>query len=406
MLEAVFEPAGFKCSSAFSGEDALKRYKADRFEVVLVDIAMQPMDGLTLLKELKTHDPQAMVIMMTGYSSAENAMKSLKFGAFDYVQKPFRVDELVKTMRRAADLRAKAATDRERLMAEVTVNRPVDLADAMMGTSPAIRAARQAFQKIIPAATPVLIQGEPGTGKRSLAEKIHQHGPRADGPFKGIDCKLAQVDELREILVRADGSPGPLFDEVRGGTLFLNQIEEMPKDLQALLSQVLGSSDHQFRLICAAHSHLEAEVDEPRLIDDFYFKVSTLPIFLPPLRERREDIPALVNDVLHKAASPFFQESELKFTPAAEEVFSTYPWPGNVTELSNVVCTVVAMASGKSIGPEMLPRRLKDVATWPKLKDYLGQRELAYLKTLLKATGNDKARAAKIAGITDFPPFL
>ena len=406
MLEAVFEPAGFSCSFAFSGEEALKKYKADRFDVVLVDIAMQPMDGLTLLKELKAHDGHAMVIMMTGYSSAENAMKSLKFGAFDYVQKPFRVDELVKTMRRAAETRAKVDSERERLLAEVTVERSVDLADFLLGESPAIRGVRQVFQKLVQAATPALLQGEPGTGKRALAEKLHQSGPRAAGPFKGIDCKLANAAELGELLMNPDGSPGAIFSEVEGGTLFLNHIEEMPKEVQEVLVQALAITDQQFRLICAANTHLEAEVDEPRLIDAFYFKITSMPIFLPPLRERREDIPALIQDVLTKAASPLFQESQLKFTPEAEAMFSSYPWPGNVTELSNVVCTVVAMASGKSIGPELLPRRLKDVATWPKLKDYLSQRERAYLKTLLKATGNDRRRAAEIAGITDFPPFL
>jgi len=406
MLEAVFEPAGFRCSFAFSGDEALKKYKADRFDVVLVDIAMQPMDGLTLLKELKAYDGHAMVIMMTGYSSADNAMKSLKFGAFDYVQKPFRVDELVKTMRRAAENRAKVDSERERLLAEVTVERSVDLADFLLGESAAIRGVRQVFQKVVQAATPVLLQGETGTGKRALAEKIHQSGPRAEGPFKGIDCKLANPGELREHLINPDGSPGLIFTEVSGGTLFLNHIEELPKEVQEILVQALAITDQQFRLICAANTHLEAEVDAPRLIDAFYFKITSMPIFLPPLRERREDIPALIQDVLTKAASPLFQESQLKFTPEAEAMFSSYPWPGNVTELSNVVCTVVAMASGKSIGPELLPRRLKDVATWPKLKDYLGQRERAYLKTLLKATGNDRRRAAEIAGITDFPPFL
>lgn len=406
MLEAVFEPAGFRCTFSFSGEEALQKYKAAPFDVVLVDIAMQPMDGLTLLKELKEHDPQSMVIMMTGYSSAENAMKSLKYGAFDYVQKPFRVDELVKTMRRAAETRAKSASEREKLVAKMTVSRPVDLADVMLGESAAIRAVQQVFQKIVDASTPVLLQGEPGTGKRALAKKIHERGSRADAPFKGIDCKLADPDELRKLLVNPDGTPGPIFAEVGDGTLLLNQIEELPKSLQEVLVQVLPTTDLRFRLICAANAHLEAEVDEPRLIDAFYFRISSLPIFLPPLRDRREDIPALIDDVLHKAASPLFQESELKFTAEAEEVFRTYPWPGNVTELSNVVCTVVAMASGKSIGPELLPRRLKDVATWPKLKDYLIQREKAYLKALLKATGNDRKRAAAIAGITDFPPFL
>lgn len=411
MLEAVIAPSGFSSLFALSGEEALQTFREQKPDIVLADIAMSGMDGITLLREIKAIDPAATVILMTGYTSAETAMQAIKFGAFDYVQKPFRVDELVKALKRGMEARTRAtqaaqlsptpATSGRSVVGEMPAANTNVIADFLVGESKAIDGVRKLVQKLLPTRTPVLIAGENGTGKRALAEILHKQGPFRSGPFRMVDCKLADPFDFHDQLVTKSGQPGPLFDGLDGGTLFLNYVDELPIDSQEILARMLKLLENRFRLIGTATTNLEGSLEEGVFSDSFYFSVASLPIVIPPLRERPEDIPTLMADVLRKAANPFFPTSKIEFGRDAEEIFYAYPWPGNVTELSNVVATVVAIASGRVITANMLPRRMKAVETWPKLQEYLTDRQSAYLRQVIKFCHGNRAQASRLAGVPE-----
>ena len=400
MLEAVINPCGFLSAFALNGQDALKRYREGNIDVVLVDIAMEPMDGITVLKELRTIDPNAIVIMMTGYSSTDTAMQALKFGAFDYVQKPFRLEELVKTLHRAVDARKKGKGAKVAVVEE-PLRTEKDVVGALAGESEAIKAVNKLVQKLLRAKTPMLIQGEVGTGKRSLADLVHQKGPGARAPFIGIDCRLADPEELRKGLANGDGTPGFLIQKAQGGTLFFNNIDKLAKDLQSLLAKVLQVSGGTFRLICATEVQFESHLERGSIADDFFFKIATLPITMPPLRNRREDLPVLVKDILKRAENPFFDTSQIELSRDAESMMYYYPWPGNLIELSNVLTSVVVVSHNRLINAQQLPLRLRDARKWPNLKTFLLAREEAYISELLRLCDNDKEKAAKLAGVAD-----
>lgn len=397
MLEAVINPAGFVSAFSLSGEDALRRYKDEGFDVVLADIAMQPMDGITLLKELKSYDSQAKVILMTGYASTESAMQALKYGAFDYVQKPFRVEELVKSLHRAIDEQNASNADRATHIVEAVST--INVADVLVGKSEAIKAVERQVKKLVQSHAHVLITGERGTGKRALAELLHREGSTAEGVFKGIDCKVAYEDELSFRLFNSEGGPGPLIEEVQGGTLFLNNVESLPIDLQEQLGRVVQVSGSSFRLICASILNIESHMEAGRFSDELYFRISTLPLSLPPVRERREDIPLIIKDLLENSANPWFSGKQLEFSREAERILTNYPWPGNVTELNNVLCAVIAASGGRTIEAKDLPRRVKEITTWPSLENYLADRQESYIRELLKICDNDAAKAARIAKV-------
>ncbi len=401
MLEAVINPCGFLSAFALSGEEALKRYREGNIDVVLVDIEMEPMDGISVLRELKEIDPNSVVIMMTGYSSTQSAGKAIKYGAFDYVEKPFRLEELVKTLHRAVDARRANEGGRPVVAADEALRSSVDLVGALIGESEAIKAVERQVQKLLRAKTPMLIQGEPGTGKRALANLVHEKGPGLEAPFKGVDCSIADSEELGKTLVSPSGTPGSLFEEVEGGTLFLNHVDLLPVKVQKTLAQVLQVADSKFRLVCSSDVDFESRLERDKISNDFLFKIATLPITMPPLRERREDLPPLIKDILKRSENPYFSTSQIELSRDVEEMLYRYPWPGNLTELCNVLMAVVSVSNNRLIGPQQLPHRIKEANKWPTLKEYLHAREEAYLAEVIRFCDDDRERAAQIAGVRD-----
>ena len=398
MLEAVIKPAGYASECFLNGYDALKRYKDQKFDVVLADISMKPMDGISLLKGIKIYDPHAMVIMITGYSSADSAMQALKFGAFDYVEKPFRIDDLMETLKRAIDSSEKAPPQGKPLVAEKRSEQAIS-ADALIGESEAMKAVQFQLGKHLNSNSPILIQGEVGTGKRSLANIIHEKSANKEGPFIGIDCAKTNENEFSPQFLNNRGEVGPIFNKVKGGTLFLNNIHELSLPMQDLLARALQVSDENYRLICSTVINFDRQWDDSKFSEDFIFKIATLPITLPPLRDRREDIPLLLESILEKAANPYFNVKQIEFSQEAEAIINNYPWPGNITELINVLCAVVATSNGRIIEADQLPRRLKDFRKWPSLDTFLGEQTKIYLKQVLKICNQDEKKAAKVAGV-------
>jgi two-component system response regulator HydG len=299
MLDAVIQPTGFATAFATDGEKALTRYKAEKFDLVLADIDMKPMDGITLLKQLKQYDPSSVTIIMTAYASTESAVQALKFGAFDYLQKPFRVDELIATLRRGIEFRD-IQSQRAALPAGAGI-KPSDIESRIPGKSAQIKKLVQQVKKLAAVRTPVLLIGENGTGKASVAEILHGATGADESHFVRIDCALSSEKSFREGLLGQNGEGGPWVHEAKGGTLYLQHLQCLALPVQKELVSVLRNTAHAFRLVCTTTEDLEKMVDEGRFNDELFYRVASLPLQMPPLRDRKEDIPLLILDHRRRA---------------------------------------------------------------------------------------------------------
>jgi DNA-binding NtrC family response regulator len=397
MLDAVIQPTGFSTAFATDGEKALARYKVEKPDLVLADIDMKPMDGITLLKQLKLLEPNAVVIIMTAYASTESAIQALKFGAFDYLQKPFRVDELISTLKRGLEFKQFSA---ERQSAPPFASaKAADIESRLVGTSPKFKKLLQQVRKLSTVRTPVLLQGEAGTGKSTIAEILHTASPSPDGALIQIDCSLSDEANFREGLLGQNGAGGTWIKQAKGGTLFLQHLQCLPMPMQKELVSVLRAASQGFRLICTTAEDLEKLTDDGKFHDELFYRVASLPVVLPPLRDRAEDIPALVKHFAAHATNPLFDASLVEFTEDAMEVLKSYHWPGNLTELLQVVSKVASTAESRVITSQQLPMRLREVKDWPALADYLKGQEKHYIDLVLRACGDDKAKAAKVLGV-------
>jgi two-component system response regulator HydG len=408
MLEAIIQPIGFTAAFATDGPSAIKQFKAQKFDLVLVDLQMKPMDGITLLKELKKIDPGCVAVMMTAYADASSALDALKLGAFDYLTKPFKVEELISALKRAADFRAHGVPKPKKAMTRtVTVAAtagadpgafadPENAVDVLVGDSRKIKKVVTQIKRLVGPKTPVLLLGEPGTGKRSVAEFLHRQGNPPDAPLVRYDCGAVDAEELRSGLLGPAGKGGTWTEEARGGTLLLENIQKLPVEAQSGLGSVLRSVGSNFRLVCASTADLERMVDQGKFDEELFFRLATLPVTMPPLRERAEDIPALAKQALLASSHPQLDVRQIEFSPEAVAVMTAYRWPGNLFELRQVVQQSVADATGKLIAAEDLPEQLRDVSDWPSLEDHLAAEEGAYIARVLHACRGDKKAALKI----------
>jgi len=399
MLDAVIQPTGFTTSFATDGEKALVRYKAEKPDIVLADIDMKPMDGLTLLKQLKLHDPNAVVIIMTAYASTESAIQALKFGSFDYLQKPFRVDELISTLKRGLEYK-QFSSDRAGTSAPpFAAAKSADLESRLIGSSPKFKKLLQQIKKLSAVKTPVLLQGETGTGKTTIAEALHAMGAAPESTFVRIDCSLSSEGNFREGLLGEGGVGGAWVKQAKGGTLFLDHLQCLPLAIQKEFVSVLRATAQGFRLICTTSEDLEKLTDEGKFHDELFYRVASLPVVLPPLRDRVDDIPVLAKHFAAKATNPLFDASLLEITDDAMEVLKTFEWPCNLTELQQVVTKIASTAETRVVTSQELPMRLKEVKKWPSLADYLAGQQKQYVDMVVHACGDDKAKAAKVLGI-------
>lgn len=397
MLEAVIAPTGHKTTFATDGEKALVRYKAGKFDLVLCDIDMKPMDGITLLKQLKQYDPTAVVVIMTAYASTESAIQALKFGAFDYLQKPFKVDELMQALKRSLEFR-QAITERESTGSSPAV-KAGDFEARLVGESAGIKRLIAQLKKLATAHTPVLISGETGTGHEIAAELLHAARNAAEAPLVRIDCKLSTPESLRTGLLGENGAGGAWVRQARGGTLFLSHLQALPKDAQAELISVLRNNAHGFRLVCATEEDLEKLSESGEFNEELFYRVAALPVQMPALRERPEDIPALLKSVAPKVSNPHLDARLVEFTDDALATLRGYQWPGNLDEFNQVISQLLATTETRVIASAQLPLRVQDMKQWPTLAEHLAGEEKAYIARVLNACQGDKARAARALGI-------
>ena len=414
-LEFLLSREGYKVSTAYSGDDALKKFKEYRFDLVLTDLKMEGMSGIELLEKIKEIDPSTIVIIMTAYASVDSAVEAMKKGAADYIVKPFVNDDVKMTIRRLLEHR-ELQLENQALRQQLSQH--FGCKD-FIGDSPQIRMIFDLLEKVIPTKSNILIRGESGTGKGMIAEIIHCNSPRRDKPFMSINCSAIPENLLESELfgykkgafTGASTDKTGLIVMADGGTLFLDEIGDMPLSLQAKLLKVLETGEVMplgdtrpkivdVRLIAATHQNLEEMIKEGRFREDLYYRLNVIEIYVPPLRERKEDIPLLVNyfiDLCNREN----QRNVRGIDENAMRVIMEYPWYGNVRELRNVIERAVILCNGDTITLNDLPEKIRAGRTLVSntLKDSLGYYEKRIILERLAQYNWNKEEAARSLGI-------
>ncbi len=416
ILAGIMTDAGFRVIEAASGEQALELFAAESPALTISDIELGKMDGIELLDQIKQLDLEALVIMITAYSSVETAIAALRKGAYDYITKPFINEDILQTVRNA--LRQRELFSENRYLRRELKQRYNF--ESIIGRSDSLMNIFKLIEKISTINSSVLIQGESGTGKELIAKAIHYNSPRADGAFVAINCAALPENLLEsELFGYAKGAfTGAhtnkigLFKTADGGTLFLDEISEMPMSLQVKLLRALqerefiplGSSKpitFDARIVAATNRNLDEEIAANRFREDLYYRLSVFSLTLPPLRERREDIPLLVRYFVEKYARAL----NIPPKPVSEDAMHAlinYEWRGNVRELQNAIERAVTL-SDDTIEPSHLPQKVLETSS--AIRDLTGQTlpleevERKHIIETLKKVNDDKTRAADLLGI-------
>ncbi len=424
MLETLLGSWGYKVFEAVDGLEAVDKIRETAYDVVLMDIRMARMDGLTALKAIKTYNPAVPIVIMTAHSAVESAVEAIKSGAYDYLVKPLDFDTLKLTLSRTLEHSTlKAEVDNLRsALASRQDKGGVDI----IGQSPAMRDMLELMHTVAPSEATILITGESGTGKELVAKAIHGLSARRNGPFVAVNCAAIAQNLLESELfghekgafTGADRRRDGFFIHAGGGSIFLDEIGEISPAMQAKLLRVLQQREIQrvggdgivsvdVRIIAATNRCLEDEVKAGRFREDLFYRLNVVNVHVPPLRARREDIPLLAGHFLVVYAAR--NRKQIKgFTPRAMDILLKYDWPGNVRELENVVERAVVLLAGAYVSDMELPPSLTGARAEPavdregapsyegKLEDI--ERE-AILHTL-RQTGDNKSEAARRLGIS------
>jgi two-component system response regulator AtoC len=414
---------GFDVEVAENGEEALALLKERRFGLVLLDLRLPDMNGLDILARIKESDDQPLVIIMTAYPEVRTAVAALKAGAYDYINKPFDLEDLQELIRRATETR--------RLRREVEWRRAQSEPSAiegLIGESPAFRQMLDMTERIALAGKiPVMIRGESGTGKERVAQAIHCRSPRAEGPWVTLNCSALPEGLLeselfgheRGAFTDAKQMKRGLLELADGGTLFLDEIGDLSLALQPKLLRVLETQYFRrlggqkeisvdVRFVSATHRNLPAMVQAGSFREDLYYRLNVGAIDLPPLRERQQDILALARHFLAKTV-PVIGVESADFDPAVEPLLSAYHWPGNVRELRNVIERAAILARNEPIAARHLPKEIAAEqpsprpAAPPELDARirpLAEIESDYIRRVLQRCAGNKTQAADLLGIT------
>jgi len=418
ILRFALEPDGYAVATAETAEQGVELFRENPFDLVVTDLKMPGKDGLYVLETVKQRSPNTEVILMTAYATAQNAVDAMKKGAYDYIIKPFEMDELKLKVRHIMEKR-KLAEENQQLKRKLKDKYSLD---NMIGMSGAMQQVYKMVEKVAPTEATVLIRGESGTGKELVAQAIHQLSTRASEPFVAVNCGALPESLLESELfghekgafTGADRMKVGRFELAGNGAIFLDEIGEISGATQVKLLRVLQSRQIErlggtktiqikARTIAATNRNLETMLQDNTFREDLYYRINVFPINLPPLRERKEDIPNLVAHFLKKLG-----RDENSISSAALEHLMRYRWPGNVRELENIIERSLIMSSGKQIEEEDLPVHVKNMPTNPgdlslAIPDdglSLEQVEKDLLRNALNKAGGNKSKAAKLLGIT------
>lgn len=362
---------GHEVVACEDGRTAIAALEKSTFDVALLDIRMPGMTGIDLLRRIKEMAPSTEVLLLTGHATVETAVESLRLGAFDYLTKPCKMTELEVALQRVAEKRALV----HKTMALENRIKKAEGSSRLVGSARSMKPIHEMIVKVAPTDSTVLILGETGTGKEVVARALHEQSARSEMPFVPVNCGALPEHLIESELfghhkgafTGADQNRKGLFEVSNGGTLFLDEVGELPKSAQAKLLRFLESREIRrvgenepfqvdVRVLCATNRDLREMVTQETFREDLYFRINTFEIRLPSLKERQEDIPALAEHLLARAAKGKHPERAIE--PATLELLARYPWPGNVRELANVMEYANVLSAGAAIAPEHLPAQI------------------------------------------------
>jgi two-component system response regulator HydG len=409
---------GFTAEAATTAAQGLERFKAAPADVVLTDLRMKGMDGMDLLRAVHEVDADVPVIIMTAFGAVDSAVDAIQRGAYHYVTKPFKLDVVRVLIERAIGERAMRA-ENELLRRAV---RETQLSNSMIGRSPAMRVVVDLVRRVAASTAPVLVMGETGTGKELVARAVHAESPRKDAPFVAVNCAALPealleselFGHIRGAFTGATQARRGLFVEADRGTLLLDEIGDMPLPLQAKLLRVLETGEvrsvgsdaprkFDIRIVAATNQDLPAAVRDGRFRQDLYFRLNVVPIVIPPLRERREDVPLLLEHFLKRSRERTPSSPVTGFKPDAVKALLEYAWPGNVRELEKLVDRWVITGQAAEVDAEDVRGALGD---WGDPLEgarrellTLAAVEQRYIAWVMERVGGNKTRASEILGI-------
>ena len=422
-LTLLLRQEGYHLTACDSGEEALQRLEETNFAVIITDLLLPGISGLDILRRVKEHTPQTHVILMTGHASTETAVEAMKEGAFDYLTKPINVKELKILLDKALEKNRLVA---ENLYLRQQLRGKYHFAN-MIGSSPTMQAIFKQMEKIVQTDSTVLILGESGTGKELVARAVHFNSARKEKPFIAINCGAIPGELLESELfghvkgafTGAASDKAGKFEAAEGGTIFLDEIGTMPMQLQMKLLRVLqerevervGSSRKirlNVRIISATNADLAELVKTREFREDLYYRLNVIPVHLPPLRERREDIPLLVKHFLKKSCEAQ-NHLPCALSGEAAAALQQYDWPGNVRELENVIERAIALVEGELIGLSDLPTQISQlpdcasIICFPLFNEngvdlpaLVAELECRMIQTALERSAGVKTRAAEL----------
>jgi DNA-binding NtrC family response regulator len=416
-LGIVLRKEGYQVTTSSNGKDALEKVRGESFDAVITDIRMPGMDGIQLLEGIKKIDPTLPVVIMTAYASQQSAIDAVNLGAFQYLIKNAKNDEIRLVVRNAIEMR-RVRSENQYLKRELKKGHEEKI---IIGSAEEMVRVFKMVEKVADSEATIMIQGESGTGKELIAREIHYSSRRSSGPFVSINCSAIPRDLLESNLFgHVKGSftgavrdSAGLFQVAEGGTFFLDEVGEMPAATQVKLLRAVQEREIipvggtqpikiDCRLVAATNADLEQEVAEGRFRADLFYRLNVIPIKLPPLRQRRDDIPLLVDHFLRRYAQSNPSKS---VNPEAMELLMKYDWPGNVRELENVMERALILDEGGIIGPEDLPDKIRFGAAHrgsliidsPTLT--LEELEKEYILKVLCYTRWQKKKASDLLGI-------
>jgi two-component system response regulator AtoC len=368
-ISDLLSPRGYEITEAGNGENALIRFRQDKPQVVILDINIPRKDGLTVLKEIKTISTDIPVIIFTAFGTSERAIEAMKLGAFDYMEKPFELDEFILTVERAYEY-SNLLAEVKKLRSLVNESGKQLPKDNIIGRNPKMQEIFKLVGRIAPADATVLIQGESGTGKELIADAIQRHSLRADKPYVKINCGALSESVLESEIfghekgsfTGADSRRKGLFEIADGGTVYLDEINSMPQSLQVRLLRILQKQSFfrvggvtpitvDVRVIASANREIEKEMDSGNFREDLYYRLSVVRIGIPPLRDRKDDIDLLIEYFLQK----YSPQKKMMIPAESRNKLHSYNWPGNIRELENTIHSAIVTASEGLLAINQLP---------------------------------------------------
>jgi len=425
LLGIMLRQVGYAVTLADGGEAAVQALMTDDFDLVITDLRMRKVDGLAVLRAAKEHSPRTVVLVVTAFASTETAVEAMKLGAYDYVTKPFKLDELRLTIANALERKRLQEENRE-LKRQLRREHGFE---GFIGKSPRILEVFETIRKTADSGSTVMITGESGTGKELVAHAVHLESARRSGPFVSVNCgaipETLMESELfghvKGAFTGAVASTEGLFAAAGGGTLFLDEITEIPHSVQVKLLRATQEREVRrvgdtrdvkvdVRLIAASNRDLSKAMADGVLREDLYYRLNVIPIHMPPLRERLEDIPLLVSHFIARITKDV-GKSVKGISPDSLAILERYHWPGNIRELENVVERAIVLGSGDLLSPDSLPPHLRmprdeqavNVVIPPAgvdLEDTLTRIENRYIRLALERSGWLQVRAAELLGLS------